>query len=90
MRNNYVVFRFQDGKLIITSRSDTGNAYEEVAYSGSAHAMEIGFNPRYFIDCLKSIDEEFSTFSFSTPSSPTVITPVDGTDYLYLILPVRL
>ena len=89
-RNNYVVFRFQDGKLIITSRSDTGNAYEEVTYSGSAHAMEIGFNPRYFVECLKNIEEAFITFSFSTPSSPTVITPVDGTDYLYLILPVRL
>lgn len=90
-RNNYVVFRFtEDNKLIITSRSDTGNAYEEVPFSGKVDSMEIGFNPRYFVESLKNIEDEFINFSFSTPSSPTVITPVDGNKYLYLILPVRL
>ena len=89
-RNNYVVFRFQDGKLIITSRSDTGNAYEEVSFSGEANNMEIGFNPRYFVECLRNISDEFIQFSYTTPYSPTVITPVTGSEYLYLILPVRL
>ena len=89
-RNNYVVFKFSESKLIITSRSDTGNAYEEIDYSGSAQPIEIGFNPRYFVECLKNINDEFISFAFTTPSSPTVITPVDGNQYLYLILPVRL
>ena len=89
-RNNYVVFKFDNEKLIITSRSDTGNAYEEVNFSGNAQNIEIGFNPRYFVESLKNIDDEFIKFSFTTPSSPTVITPVDGNKYLYLILPVRL
>ena len=89
-RNNYIVFKFDDEKFIITSRSDTGNAYEEVSFSGNATDMEIGFNPRYFVECLRNIDDEFITFSFTTPSSPTVIMPSDGDRYLYLILPVRL
>lgn len=89
-RNSYIVFKFEDNKLIITSRSDTGNAYEEVNFSGEAAKIEIGFNPKYFVDCLKNIDDEFITFSFTTPASPTVVTPVDGNEYLYLILPVRL
>lgn len=90
-RNNYVVFKFtNENKLIITSRSDTGNAYEEVSFSGEAESTEIGFNPRYFVESLKNIEDEFITFSFSTPSSPTVITPIEGNKYLYLILPVRL
>ncbi len=89
-RNSYIVFKFEQNKLIITSRSDTGNAYEEVSFAGKAANMEIGFQPRYFVDCLKNINDEFITFSFTTPASPTVIKPVDGNDYLYLILPVRL
>ncbi len=89
-RNKYVVFRFSEDKLVITSRSDTGNAYEEIDFAGKATPMEIGFNPRYFVESLKNIDDEFVTFSFTTPSSPTIIHPVDGNKFLYLILPVRL
>ncbi len=90
VRNNYVLFKFNEDKLIITSRSDTGNAYEEVNIQGTASQMEIGVNPRYFVECLKNIEDEFIKFSYTTPTSPTVTTPIDGDKYLYLILPVRL
>lgn len=90
VRNNYILFKFIENKLIITSRSDTGNAYEEVDIQGSSTPIEIGVNPKYFIECLKNIEDEFIKFSYTTPTSPTVTTPVDGDKYLYLILPVRL
>jgi len=90
VRNNYILFKFNEDKLIITSRSDTGNAYEEVNIQGTASPIEIGVNPRYFVECLKNIEDEFIKFSYTTPTSPTVTTPVDGEKYLYLILPVRL
>ena len=90
VRNNYILFKFTDNKLIITSRSDSGNAYEEIDISGSASPIEIGVNPKYFVECLKNIEDEFIKFSYTTPTSPTVTTPVDGNKYLYLILPVRL
>ena len=90
VRNNYILFKFSEDKLIITSRSDTGNAYEEVNIQGNPSPIEIGVNPRYFVECLKNIEDEFIKFSYTTPTSPTVTTPVDGDKYLYLILPVRL
>ncbi len=90
VRNNYILFKFTENKLIITSRSDTGNAYEEVDINGSSTPLEIGVNPKYFVECLKNIEDEFIKFSYTTPTSPTVTTPVDGDKYLYLILPVRL
>ena len=90
VRNNYILFKFTDNKLIITSRSDTGNAYEEVDFQGTGTPIEIGVNPKYFVECLKNIEDEFIKFSYTTPTSPTVTTPVDGDKYLYLILPVRL
>lgn len=90
VRNNYILFKFSENKLIITSRSDTGNVYEEVDIQGSGSPIEIGVNPKYFVECLKNIEDEFIKFSYTTPTSPTVTTPVDGDKYLYLILPVRL
>ena len=90
VRNNYILFKFTEDKLIITSRSDTGNAYEEVNIQGNASPIEIGVNPRYFVECLKNIEDEFIKFSYTSPTSPTVTTPIEGDKYLYLILPVRL
>ena len=90
VRNNYILFKFTEDKLIITSRSDTGKAYEEVNIQGNASPIEIGVNPRYFVECLKNIEDEFIKFSYTSPTSPTVTTPIEGDKYLYLILPVRL
>ena len=89
-RNNYIVLKFIDKKMIITSRSDTGNAYEELPVSGNPKEIEIGFNPRYFVDCLKNLEDEFITLNFTTALSPSVIKPIEGDKYLYLILPVRI
>ncbi|MBR2861895.1 MAG: DNA polymerase III subunit beta [Clostridia bacterium] len=90
LRNKYIVFRITDEKLIITSRSDSGKAYEEVDYAGNATPIEIGFNPQYFVDCLKNIEDEFINFSYTTEKGPTVTAPVDGNKFLYLLLPVIL
>lgn len=89
-RNNYIVFKFKDKNMVITSRSDTGNAYEELPVSGTVKELEIGFNPKYFVDCLKNLEDEFITMHFTTALSPSVVKPVDGDKYLYLILPVRI
>jgi len=89
-RNNYIVFKFKDKTMVITSRSDTGNAYEELPVSGTVKELEIGFNPKYFVDCLKNLDDEFITLNFTTSLSPSIVKPIDGDKYLYLILPVRI
>lgn len=86
----YVVFSFMDDRVIITSRSETSNAYEEVTFSGQLTKVNMGFNPKFFVECLKNIEDEFVTLSFSTEYSPAVIKPVEGNKFLYLILPVKL
>ena len=54
--------------------------------------LEIGVNPKYFLDALKAIDDEEIFVSFGTNISPCVIKPVDETskDYTYMILPIRM
>ena len=54
--------------------------------------LEIGVNPKYFLDALKAIDDEEIYISFGTNISPCVIKPVDETarNYTYMILPIRM
>jgi len=52
--------------------------------------MQIGFNPRYFLDALKVINDEKIKISFTSPVGPCIITPIEHDRFLFLILPVRL
>lgn len=89
-RNNHILFSMGGGKLVITSRSDTGDVYEELPVSGDTSELKIAFNAKYFVDCLKNMDEDFIKLKFTTNRSPCVITPVENENKLYLILPVKM
>lgn len=89
-RNNYILFSMGGGRLIITSRSDTGDVYEELPVSGDSNELKIAFNAKYFVDCLKNMDEDFIKLKFTSNRSPCVITPVENENKLYLILPVKM
>ncbi|MBD3380199.1 MAG: DNA polymerase III subunit beta [Candidatus Omnitrophica bacterium] len=66
-----------------------GEAKEEipVVYTGNDE-LEIGFNPRYLIDVLKSLDDEEVTFEVKDPGKPGVFRR--GEDYIYVVLPMQL
>lgn len=52
--------------------------------------MEVGFNPKYFLDALRAIDDEEVFIDFGSNISPCIIRPVEEGDYIYMILPIRL
>ena len=52
--------------------------------------LEAGFNPKYFLDALRAIDDEEINIDFGTSISPCIIRPADEGDYIYMILPIRL
>ena len=78
------------GKLTILCTNQTGDAKEEVYISTEGQNLEVGFNPKYFLDSLKAIDEEEIFVEFGTNVSPCIIKSVDNNDYVYMILPIRL
>ena len=53
--------------------------------------LEAGFNPKYFLDVLKNVEDDEVFINFGTSISPAIIesTEEDG-DYKYMILPIRL
>ena len=51
--------------------------------------VEIGFNNRYLLDALRNARTEKVRMEISGPLSPVKVLPVEGNDFLYLVLPVR-
>ena len=80
------------GKVLISCTNQTGDAKEEIYLETEGKELEIGVNPKYFLDALKAIDDEEIFVSFGTNISPCVIKPVDETSkgYTYMILPIRM
>lgn len=78
------------GKVTISCTNQTGDAKEELYISTEGKNLEAGFNPKYFLDALKVIDDEEVFVDFGTNISPCVIRPIDDGDYTYMILPIRL
>ncbi len=78
------------GKVVISCTNQTGDAKEEIMVSTEGKNLEAGFNPRYFLDALKVIDDEEIYIEFGTNISPCIIKPVEGDEYKYMILPIRM
>ena len=89
-QGNCVKFEIKEKNLCITSNSELGNVKENVPVSMTGKELLIAFNARYFIENLKANNDEFVKICFNSPANPCVIVPVEGDEFLYLILPVRM
>ncbi len=78
------------GKVKISCTNQTGEAKEELFISTEGKNLEAGFNPKYFLDSLKAIDDEEVFLEFGTNISPCLIKSIENKDYIYMILPIRL
>ena len=78
------------GKMVISCTNQTGDAKEEMFISTEGQNLEVAFNPKYFLDALRAIDDEEINVDFGSSISPCIIRPVDDGDYIYMILPIRL
>jgi len=80
------------GKIVISCTNQTGDAKEEIITETQGKDLEIGVNPKYFLDALKAIEDEEIYVTFGSNISPCVIKPIDETlrNYTYMILPIRM
>ena len=61
---------------------------ENIAIDKEGRDILIGFNPKFFIDALRNIDDEEITIYMVNPKAPCFIKD-DDNKFLYLILPVN-
>ena len=75
--------------LVIRSSTELGNLREEVNCQITGELINVDFNHKYIMDALRAIDEDTVKFLFSGANGPSVVAPVEGDGYTYLILPLR-
>jgi len=91
-RKTPVFMEIRDNLLIVTSKNEIGDTYEEINIEKIGDNLSIGFNSRYLTDALRAIDDEKVALHFTTSLSPLIINSCDESDksYKYLILPLRI
>jgi len=75
---------------LVSINPDLGEAHENLVVEYSEERLELGFNARYFIDVLQSMESEYIEFGFIDNSSPCLLTGKDDKGFLGLIMPMRL
>jgi DNA polymerase-3 subunit beta len=79
------------GLLKITSNNpDVGDAEEEIAIEYAGEDLKIGFNARYLLDILGSIDDENILINFKDQLSPGILRPKNDKNYTCIIMPMRI
>lgn len=84
-----VKINISDDKMVINSNTDLGSVREEIKVDMKGNNIDIAFNPKYFIDSLRAINEEEIAIFFTSNIGPCTIRPIEGNSFAYLVLPVR-
>lgn len=69
---------------------DLGNAREKIEVDYKGAALSVGFNARYFMELLAEIASPEVKLELAGELDPAVVRPGDGSDYLGVVMPMRL
>jgi len=83
--------RFEEGKVLLSAKTGSGEAKDVCRLEGGGDGLEIGFNNRYLMEALRYAPADTVRIELNTGVSPAIIVPTDDKDnFLYMVLPVRL
>ena len=83
-----IIMNVADGHMELKINSFIVSMNEDIDIDKEGKDILIGFNPKFFIDALRVIDEEEVTLYMVNPKAPCFIKD-DEESYIYLILPVN-
>ena len=83
-----IIMNITDNSMELKINSFIGSMNEDIDIEKDGKDILIGFNPKFFIDALRVIDEEEVTIYMVNPKAPCFIKDEDES-YIYLILPVN-
>lgn len=83
-----IIMNVTDGNMELKINSFIGSMNEDIDIAKEGKDILIGFNPKFFIDALRVIDEEEISLYMVNPKAPCFIKDDEG-KFIYLILPVN-
>lgn len=84
-----IIMNISESVMELKINSFIGSMDEEIEIHKEGNNIQIGFNPKFFIDALRVIDEEEVSLYMVNPKAPCFIKDDEG-KFIYLILPVNI
>ena len=84
-----IVLAAEGESVILTAQGDEGQAHDELECEREGDEISIAFNAGYLLEVLSVLDSVSVYLEMTEPLSPAVVRPVDGDDYLMVIMPMQ-
>jgi DNA polymerase-3 subunit beta len=90
-RNAPLRLSFESGELTVAAETpDVGDATETMPAAFDGEPLEIGFNPEFLKEGIESVEGDEVLLRLISPLRPGLLQPVEGEDFRYLVMPIRL
>ena len=90
-KSRSVTFSLTPGLLQVSSQSpELGDAKEEIGVSYDGEELRLGFNSRYLIDAISTIESENVLLEIRGKQSPGVIRATSGPNHTSVVMPMRI
>lgn len=87
---NIIKLKIEDGTLKLSSKaSGVGEGETKIEVEQEGENNEISFNVKFVLDYIKNVNVKEIAFEMSNALESGVFKPVNGNDYLHVIMPVR-
>lgn len=81
---------FDGDQMRVSTVSSLGRVVDYTHANTSGDRVEIGFNSKFVLDALNASDTDEVKIELNGPVSPVKIMPINGENFLFLVLPMRL
>ena len=89
-KSRAVKLNLTSGSLMLSASSpEDGSATEELEVAYQGEAVEIGFNAGYLMDIIRQVEGDSTRLLLSDSASPTILSEVEDTGALYVLMPMR-
>jgi DNA polymerase III subunit beta len=82
---------FSAGELLVSAQTpDVGEASEALPLPFNGEPFDIGFNADFLRDGLESVESQDVVIKLTSALRPGLIESADGSEFVYLVMPIRL
>ena len=81
---------FEDNTAHLSCETSMGKVSDSILVELTGGPLQVGYNNRYMTDALKATGRDQVILQMSSPVSPIRIVPLEGDDFIFLVMPMRL
>ena len=86
-----VLFVFEDDQITVSvTNPELGESNENMKLAFKGEKIEMAFNPRYYIDCLNTLDDENIIMEIINQDMPCLVHGAVSEDFLTVIMPMKI